>query len=157
MLPHPPYSPDMTPADYFMFLKWKVALKGTRFYSVEEIKTRVTAVLKTVLKEEFLALFQQLCECFKAYIERGGVDVENEQTNFFYLYNLNFNCICSWTFWIHVYFILKNSQIKYWVWNLIFRFINFIVQYGNFLRTDWILNTRNFLLLFDMYGEWKQV
>ena len=37
---------------------------------VEEIKARVTAVLKTIPKEEFLASFQQVYEPSKACIER---------------------------------------------------------------------------------------
>jgi hypothetical protein len=33
----PPYSPDMTPADFFLFPKLKLPPRGTRFQSVEDI------------------------------------------------------------------------------------------------------------------------
>jgi histone-lysine N-methyltransferase SETMAR len=33
-LPHPPYSPDLSPADFFLFPKMKMQLKGRRFHSV---------------------------------------------------------------------------------------------------------------------------
>jgi hypothetical protein len=33
-LPHPPYSPDLAPANFFLFLKRKMQLKGRRFHAV---------------------------------------------------------------------------------------------------------------------------
>ena len=66
----------MAPADYFMFLKLKMPLKGTRVHSVEEINARVTAVLKMIPKE-FLASFQQVNERLKTCIEREGTHVED--------------------------------------------------------------------------------
>ena len=74
VLPHPPYSLDMTPADYFMFPKLKIALEGTRFRSVAQIKARLTAVLKTIPKEEFLASFQRALQSLH---RRGLMYVEN--------------------------------------------------------------------------------
>jgi histone-lysine N-methyltransferase SETMAR len=38
-LPHPPYSPDLAPADCFLFLKMKMQLKGSRFHTVAEIQS----------------------------------------------------------------------------------------------------------------------
>ena len=38
VVPQPPYSPDLTPADFFLFPKLKSTLKGRRFQTVEEIK-----------------------------------------------------------------------------------------------------------------------
>jgi hypothetical protein len=40
---HPPYSPDLAPADVFLFPTVKTALKGKRFQDVEDIKKDVTA------------------------------------------------------------------------------------------------------------------
>ena len=68
---------DSVLTDYFMVLKLKMALKETNFPNVEEIKARVTAFVKTILKEEFLASFQQLYERFKTCVERRGMYVEN--------------------------------------------------------------------------------
>jgi len=39
VLPQPPYSPDLVPANFFMFSKLKSVLKGRRFDTIEEIKT----------------------------------------------------------------------------------------------------------------------
>ena len=38
VLPHPPYSPDLAPADFFLFPKLKTTLKGRPFQTFEEIQ-----------------------------------------------------------------------------------------------------------------------
>ena len=58
-LHHPPYSLDLDPCDFFLFLKLKGILKETRFQRVNDIKTSVTRHLKTITKEKF-------SQCFKA-------------------------------------------------------------------------------------------
>lgn len=40
ILEHPGYSPDLAPCDIYLFPKLKTALKGTRFQTVEELKTK---------------------------------------------------------------------------------------------------------------------
>ena len=39
---HPPYSPDLAPADFFLFPKLKTTLKGRRFQTIEEIQENAT-------------------------------------------------------------------------------------------------------------------
>jgi histone-lysine N-methyltransferase SETMAR len=39
---HSPYSPDLSPPDYFLFPKLKMKLKGLHFASVAEIQEAVT-------------------------------------------------------------------------------------------------------------------
>ena len=46
VLDHPPYNPDLIPADFFLFPRWKAAIKGARFADVNGIKDRMTAVLR---------------------------------------------------------------------------------------------------------------
>ena len=38
VLHHPPYSPDLSPCDYFLFLKLKLPLKGCLFVDVQDIQ-----------------------------------------------------------------------------------------------------------------------
>jgi len=38
VIPHPPYSPDLAPCDFFLFPKMKLKLKGRRFGTTEEIQ-----------------------------------------------------------------------------------------------------------------------
>jgi transposase len=53
VLPQPPYSPDLAPADLFLFPKLKSTLKGCRFESIEAIKTNSLAHLRSIPKTVF--------------------------------------------------------------------------------------------------------
>ena len=64
----PPYSPDLSMPDYFLFPKLKMKLKGLHFADVAEIQEAVTDELKKVQKEDFLAAFQKLYDRAKACI-----------------------------------------------------------------------------------------
>jgi hypothetical protein len=63
---HPPHSPDLSPPDYFLFLKLKMKLKGLQFPHVAEIQEAVTDELKKVQEEEFSADLQKLYDRAKA-------------------------------------------------------------------------------------------
>jgi hypothetical protein len=47
-LPHPPYSPDLAPCDFFFFPKMKLQLKGHCFDRVKEIQQGSQNVLDTL-------------------------------------------------------------------------------------------------------------
>jgi histone-lysine N-methyltransferase SETMAR len=49
----PPYSPDLSPPDYFLFPKVKLQLKGARFDTIEEIQRAVTEQLNKISAEDF--------------------------------------------------------------------------------------------------------
>jgi hypothetical protein len=38
MVNHPPYLPDLSPSDYFLFPKLKFKMKGTHFYDIKAFK-----------------------------------------------------------------------------------------------------------------------
>ena len=40
IMPQPPYSPDLAPADFLLFAKLKTPIKGKRFATIEEIEKR---------------------------------------------------------------------------------------------------------------------
>jgi len=42
VLPHPPYSPDMSPPDFDLFPKLKINTRGVRFSTLEELSASVT-------------------------------------------------------------------------------------------------------------------
>jgi len=54
VLHHPPYSPDLAPADYYLFPKLKFSLTGRHFQTVEEIKCAVTRGPNNISKTAFL-------------------------------------------------------------------------------------------------------
>jgi len=58
VVPHPPYSPDLSPCDFFLFPKLKMKLKGRRFPTVAEIQAESQVVLDTVKKDDFQECFQ---------------------------------------------------------------------------------------------------
>ena len=64
----PPYSPDLSPPDNFLFPKLKMKLKGLHFADVPEIQEAVTDELKKFQKEKFFANFQKLYNCANACI-----------------------------------------------------------------------------------------
>jgi len=94
----PPYPPDISPPDYFLFAKLKMKLKGLHFADVAEIQGTVTDELKKVQK-------RRIC----------GSSSETVQPR----KNLP---ICQWTlFWIkklRVFLMslrfLKKSVLKFW-------------------------------------------
>ena len=67
-LPHPPYSPDVGPCDFWLFPK----LRGCRYETIEEMKEAVTKVIDTLILEDFDGAFQKLLERYKKCIAAGG-------------------------------------------------------------------------------------
>jgi transposase len=59
VVPHPPYSPDLAPADFFLFPKLKTTLKGRRFQAIEEIQENATRELCAITESAFQEAFQQ--------------------------------------------------------------------------------------------------
>ena len=66
-VPQPPYSPDLTPCDFWFFSK----LKGCRYERIEDMKEAVT-VLDTLLQKDFHGSFQKLLEQYNKCIASGG-------------------------------------------------------------------------------------
>jgi hypothetical protein len=58
-IPHPPFSPDLTPCDFFLFTKMKLKLKGLQFDTTEEIQVESQRVLDTLTEKDFQEEFQK--------------------------------------------------------------------------------------------------
>jgi transposase len=58
VVPRPSYSPDLVPADFFLFPKLKSTLKESRFNTFDEIQKNSTKELLTIPKEAFQRAFQ---------------------------------------------------------------------------------------------------
>ena len=56
-VPHPPYSPNLAPFDFWLFPK----LRGCRYETIEEMKEAVTKVIDTLTQENFHRAFQNKC------------------------------------------------------------------------------------------------
>ncbi|GBN25257.1 Mariner Mos1 transposase [Araneus ventricosus] len=71
-LNHPPYSPDLSPTDFFLFPKLKSALKGQRFLYISDIQHNVTTQLKAIPKDCYTKSFQDLHSRSQKYITIDG-------------------------------------------------------------------------------------
>jgi len=58
VVPHPPYSPDLAPSDFFLFPKLKMKFKGRRFQKLEEIQSESQAVVNTLRENDFQVCFK---------------------------------------------------------------------------------------------------
>ena len=57
-VPHPSYSSDLAPCDFWLF----PLLRGCRYETIEEMKEAVTKVNDTLTQEDFDGAFQKLLE-----------------------------------------------------------------------------------------------
>lgn len=55
---HPPYSPDMSPPDFFLFPKIKNTLKRRQFQDIETIKQNSTQQLQAIPNSAFQKCFE---------------------------------------------------------------------------------------------------
>ena len=67
-VPQPPYNPDLSPCDFWLFPK----LRGCLYERIEEMKEAVTKVIDTLTQEDFHRAFQNLLERYNKCIEAGG-------------------------------------------------------------------------------------
>ena len=79
VLPQPPYSPDLAPADFFLFPKLKSTLKGHRLESVKAIKTNSLAHLRYIPKTAFQECFRTLKKRWQRCIQSRGEYFEGDK------------------------------------------------------------------------------
>jgi hypothetical protein len=72
VIPHPPYSFDLAPCDFFLFLKIKLKLKGHRFDTIEEIQSESQRVLDTLTVKDFQEVFQKWRRRWYRCLHEGG-------------------------------------------------------------------------------------
>jgi transposase len=65
IVPHPPYSPDLAPSDFWLFPTLKIGLRGRRFATVEGIEENANARLRAIIKD-----FHQ---CYNNWIDRWKI------------------------------------------------------------------------------------
>jgi len=71
------YSPDLAPADYFLFPKVKSHLKGRLFDSISDIQTAMTSTLNTMAKGGFYKGIQKLYDHANLCVQLQGIYVKN--------------------------------------------------------------------------------
>jgi transposase len=76
VLPHPPYSPDMSPPDFNLFPKLKEPLCGKRFRSTDEVSNEVTRVIRRINNQGVLTGIQDLPKRWTAVLKHNGDYIE---------------------------------------------------------------------------------
>ena len=76
--PHPRYSPDVGPCDFWLFPKLKENLRGYRHERIEEMKEAVTKIIDTLTQEDFYEAFQKLLGRYNKCIAAIGDYFEGE-------------------------------------------------------------------------------
>ena len=64
VLNHPPYSPDLSPCDFFLFPRLKKMLSGNKYMSISSLGSAVYQCLQHIPKEDYLSAF---CDWVKSY------------------------------------------------------------------------------------------
>jgi hypothetical protein len=77
VLHHPSYSPDLAPADFFLFPKLKSQFKGKCFQDIYTIQANVTEEIRSIPKDSFKKSFQSLYKRCKSCIDQQGDYVEH--------------------------------------------------------------------------------
>ncbi|UYV79268.1 hypothetical protein LAZ67_17001872 [Cordylochernes scorpioides] len=75
-IPHPPYSPDLAPNDFFLYPKLKMNLKGRKFDNVDMIQAESKATLRNLSKSDFISCFDNWKKRWNGCIEAGGAYFE---------------------------------------------------------------------------------
>ena len=67
-VPHPLYSPDLAPCDFWLLPK----LRDCPYETIEMMKEAVMKVIDTLTQEDFDGAFQKLLERYNKSIAAGG-------------------------------------------------------------------------------------
>ena len=67
-IPHPLYSPDLAPCDFWLFPK----LRGCRYETIEQMKDAVMKDIDTLTREDFHGAFQKLLERYNKFTTAEG-------------------------------------------------------------------------------------
>ncbi|GBM15065.1 hypothetical protein AVEN_150084-1 [Araneus ventricosus] len=73
---HPPYSPDLAPSDFHLFLNLKEFLGGKRFGSDAEFEKAVTTWLNELAAEEYDIGILKLVDKYDKCLNVGGDYIE---------------------------------------------------------------------------------
>jgi transposase len=78
VVPHPPYSPDLAPCNFFLFARLKSTLKGKRFQDVVEIQLNTTQQLQAISKQAYQTCTEKWKDRWNRFIQSGGSYFEGD-------------------------------------------------------------------------------
>ena len=78
-MPHPPYSPDPSLSDFYLFPWMKKVLKWKSFADVEDMKQKMAEALKGIKTHEFKTVLSNGKRCLDRYIASNGEYFEEDK------------------------------------------------------------------------------
>ena len=72
VLPHPAYSPDLAPCDFWLFPILKDRLAGRKFDRIQDLAKAVNSELRTIPEEDYQGVFRKWQIRLKRCIESHG-------------------------------------------------------------------------------------
>jgi hypothetical protein len=72
VIPHPPYSPDLEPCDFFLYPKMKLKLKGCWYDTNKENQAESQRVPDTLTEKDFQEVFQKQGRWWDQCLHAGG-------------------------------------------------------------------------------------
>jgi histone-lysine N-methyltransferase SETMAR len=85
LLPHPNFSPDLEPSDYYLFRSMAQFLRGKKFQSVADVEVAVEEFFASKDKEWLYQAFKELAEKWVKTIEHEGLYFEHLITFILYV------------------------------------------------------------------------
>lgn len=76
IVPHPPYSPDLAPSDFWLFRNMKKVMRGRMFESADDVKEEVTRFFVKCEKNFFESAFSELVQRWQKCVDNNGSYVE---------------------------------------------------------------------------------
>ena len=72
VLPHPPYSPDLAPSDFYLFRVLDNEIKGKFFKEEKDLKLWIQKFFDSKQPKFFKKLFKRLVESWESTIKNNG-------------------------------------------------------------------------------------
>ena len=73
VLNHPPYSPDLSPCDFFLFPRLKKMLSGNKYASRSSLGSAFYQCLQQIPKEDYLSAFRDWVKWLQKCVSVKGV------------------------------------------------------------------------------------
>ena len=68
VLNHPPYSPNLSPCDFFLFQRLKKMLSGNKYTSRSSLSSAIYQCLQQIPKEDYLSAFRDWVKRLQKYV-----------------------------------------------------------------------------------------
>ena len=72
VLNHPPYSPDLSPCDFFLFPRLKKMLSGNKYTSRSSLGSTIYQCLQQIPKEDCLSAFRDWIKRLQEFVSVKG-------------------------------------------------------------------------------------